>query len=61
MISLYQVGDCDVYIEAELTKVRITRVWQKKPMRGEVPACVTGRLTKDGVPAFFSGGPGTIG
>lgn len=53
MISLYQVGDCDVYIEAELKAAGITRIWQKKPMRGEVPARVTGRFTKNGVPAFF--------
>lgn len=52
MIDLYQFVDCDVYIKAELLYSGIRPITHKVPMLGRVPARVTGRLTKDGVPVF---------
>ncbi len=53
MINLYQVAECDVYIRAELFFSRIRPITQEVPMLGEVPARVTGRLTKEGLPVFI--------
>ncbi len=51
MIDL-SIPECDLYIKAELLHAGIRPVTQKIPMLGEVPARVTGRLTKDSAVVF---------
>lgn len=51
MIDL-SIPECDVYIRAELVHAGIRPITQKAPMLGEVPARVTGRLTREGVEVF---------
>lgn len=52
MLDLTGRRECDVYIKAELQFAGIRPITHEDVMFGEVPARVTGRLTKDGKEMF---------